>query len=97
MQRSEIIRDNAFRNALNEKGITESVDLPEWLDIPDDEEFKELVEICFKYLSEDQLLDLLDIQDFDEALGLVFSFLNANSIDPETYLIMIGYISNIND
>lgn len=70
-------------------------EIPEWVDDIEQEYFDELVRICEGVLTSEEILDVLDMEDLDEALGLVFSFLiTKDAIDPMEFLIVQGFLSD---
>lgn len=72
-------------------------DLPKWIDTIKDEELEELVKICEKFLSKDQILDILDAElDAQDALGLCFTYLIECGEEPEDFLILQGFLQSNN-
>jgi len=67
--------------------------IPEWIHVIEDKDFVELVKICKEILTEDEVLDVMDVEDFWDALGLVFTMLLEHGEDPEEYLIMQNFLA----
>ncbi len=89
----DISRREFLKGALAAIGLVVVSQIPEWVCAIEDEEFDELIEISTQVLSHDEVLDVLDQEDLEEALGLVFTMLLENGIEPEEYLIMQGFLS----
>ena len=65
-------------------------ELPNWIDEIPEELFESLVVVCTKVLSEDELLDFLDIDtDYETAIGAAYGFLSHYLSEEETDKMLI--------
>lgn len=90
-------RREFLKTALMAVGVLLIGDLPDWIELENDQEFKELVQICTEVLNEDELNDLLEVEDFEQAMGLVFGLLLDKDIEPENYLILQDFLEYYDD
>ncbi len=85
-------RRDFLKAALLTVGILTVSQIPDWVDSLETEKFDELIQICKEVLSPEEVLDVLDQEDYQEALGLVYSFILNSGLDPDEYLISQDYI-----
>jgi hypothetical protein len=85
-------RRDFLKAALVAVGVVVTNELPAWVELDDDELFNELVEICTEQLEPEEVLDVLESEDLQDALGAVFGFLIEKGIEPEAYLIMKDFL-----